>query len=97
MRCARCLRDIASVEQRDDACPAYLCEDCYEYEKTWQAFKAESMSKDRGCLRNPTSSAEVLRIYSESLWTEIASTKIADAFVPLHANTTVVCGILVIV
>ncbi len=39
MRCARCRRDIPSVQRREEFCPSFLCDDCYEYEKTRQAFK----------------------------------------------------------
>jgi hypothetical protein len=39
MPCARCRRDIPSVHQREEFCPSFLCDDCYEYEKTRQAFK----------------------------------------------------------
>jgi hypothetical protein len=46
MRCARCLRDTPSVQQREDVCPAYLCDVCYEYERTWHEFKMELGNKD---------------------------------------------------
>src|SRR6266566_4578267 len=42
MRCARCRRDTPSVQQREEFCPAFLCDDCCEYEKTRQVFKLNS-------------------------------------------------------
>ena len=39
MRCARFRRDTPSVKQREEFCPSFLCDDCYEYEKTRQVFK----------------------------------------------------------
>jgi hypothetical protein len=39
MRCATCRRNTASVQQRDEFCPSFLCDDCYEYEKVHQVFK----------------------------------------------------------
>jgi hypothetical protein len=39
MRCARCRRDMPSVHRREEFCPSFLCDDCYEYEKTRQVFK----------------------------------------------------------
>jgi hypothetical protein len=42
MRCATCRRDTPSVQQREEFCPSFLCDDCYEYEKTHQAFKLTS-------------------------------------------------------
>ncbi len=38
MRCATCRRDMLSVQQREEFCPAFLCDDCYEYEKTHREF-----------------------------------------------------------
>jgi hypothetical protein len=40
------LRDIPSVQQREQFCPSTLCDVCYEYEATWNAYKQESGSKD---------------------------------------------------
>jgi len=40
------LRDTPSVQPRKDVSPAYQCDVCYEYEKTREAFKAESGVKD---------------------------------------------------
>ncbi len=42
MRCARCRRDTPSVQQREEFCPAFLCDACCEYEKTRQVFKLNS-------------------------------------------------------
>ena len=39
MHCATCRRDLPSVQQREEFCPAFLCDDCYEYEKTHRVFK----------------------------------------------------------
>ena len=39
MLCAICRRDTHSVQQREEFCPSFLCDDCYEYEKTHQVFK----------------------------------------------------------
>ena len=42
MHCAACRRDMPSVQQREEFCPAFLCDDCYEYENTRQMFKLNS-------------------------------------------------------
>ena len=39
MLCARCRRDTPSVQQREEFCPSFLCDDCYEYENTHRVFK----------------------------------------------------------
>jgi len=38
MHCATCRREVPSVQQREEFCPAFLCDDCYEYEKTHRVF-----------------------------------------------------------
>src|SRR6266566_4060504 len=47
MRCARCRRDTPSVQQREEFCPAFLCDACCEYEKTRQVFKLNPRSRKR--------------------------------------------------
>ena len=39
MLCATCRRDTPSVQQREEFCPSFLCDDCYEYEKIRREFK----------------------------------------------------------
>jgi hypothetical protein len=45
MLCAQCRRDTPSVQQREEFCPAFLCDDCYEYEKIHNVLK---LTTERG-------------------------------------------------
>ena len=38
MRCATCRRDTPSVRERKEFCPAFRCDECYEYEKVHRVF-----------------------------------------------------------